>query len=158
MQIVRRSVEPPPMPPVSRVEVVQRISDGDSLVLESGEKVRLCGIDAPEQKQKFGAEATALLRSLVLGKRVYINPIETDRYGRLVAEVFIAAPTPEQPEQEKFINGEMVHAGMAYHYPRYSGTCPNKTAIVNAESEAKSKKLGVWKLANAVKPWDYRKQ
>ncbi len=87
----------------------------------------------------------------MLGKQVAFVPVETDRYGRTVAEVFVLG------NPEHFINGDLVQAGMAYHYAQYSGNCPNKIAIADAEGIAKSKRLGVWADARAVKPWDYRK-
>jgi micrococcal nuclease len=45
--------------------IVERVIDGDTLVLENGERVRLIGVDTPETKdprkpvQHFGKEATA---------------------------------------------------------------------------------------------------
>ncbi len=54
-------------------------------------KIRFCGIDAPEKKQKLGIEARDHLRSLVeLGNgELLLVPIEKDRYGRTVAEVYV---------------------------------------------------------------------
>lgn len=52
---------------------VVAVSDGDTVrVIPEGETepivVRLAGIDAPEKDQPYGAESTALLESLALGK------------------------------------------------------------------------------------------
>ena len=49
-------------------EVVQRAVDGDTLLLASGERVRLIGVDTPETRhpnkpvQYFGKEASAFTR------------------------------------------------------------------------------------------------
>jgi endonuclease YncB( thermonuclease family) len=55
--------------------------------------------------------------------QVIVSPIETDRYSRTVAEIFLG---------ETFINAEMVRKGHAWHYQRYSGNSPNRDAIVQA--------------------------
>jgi len=80
------------------------------------EKIRFCGVDAVEADQKLGPQAR-LLRSLIgLGDgTVLVTPIEKDRYERTVAELFVK-PRPGipgyQPEEEIFLNGEMVEAGL----------------------------------------------
>ncbi|NJP09651.1 MAG: DUF2252 family protein [Leptolyngbyaceae cyanobacterium RU_5_1] len=142
----------------SRPEVVERVSDGDTLVLNTGEKVRLCGIDSPEKEQPLGNPSKSKLEALVrsAGNQVLVWEVEKDRYGRTVAEVFISASTPEQPEGETFVNSEMVQTGMAYLYPKYVGSCPNKDAIAEAERIAKSSKVGVW-AGNYQVPWEFRK-
>jgi endonuclease YncB( thermonuclease family) len=70
-----------------------RAIDGDSLRI--GEKeFRLHGIDAPELHQTCGGddgewpcgrEARELLRSLVRNSETKCIPVDTDRYGRVVA-------------------------------------------------------------------------
>jgi micrococcal nuclease len=143
------------IPPGSSViGTVIRVADGDTLTIERNstrEKVRLCGIDAPEKQQPLGRESKQSLEKMTLGKQVAFIPVEKDRYGRTVAEVFVLG-TPE-----RFINGDLVQAGLAYHYAQYSDRCPNRDAIAQAEDIAQSKRSGVWASANSVKPWDYRK-
>ncbi len=140
------------------------VHDGDTLTVQQGwqkVKVRLCGIDAPELAQSLGVESRNQLRQFIAsaGNQVILYGNDIDRYGRRVAEVFVPDPTPQQPEQEKVLNDEMVRVGMAYHYAKYSDRCPNgRSGLVKAEAEAQSKRLGVWSVANAVKPWDYRKR
>ncbi|WP_083602526.1 MULTISPECIES: thermonuclease family protein [Cyanophyceae] len=151
------------VPPTSEVWKIAQtrdaIHDGDTMRLTNGSeelKVRFCGIDAPELKQQMGIAARDYLRSLVKqgGGQIYVVPIEKDRYGRTVAELFVPA---KGKDDDIFLNGEMVRAGMAYHYQRYSGNCPNKNAIAVAEEMAKSAKAGVWRDPNSQKPWDWRK-
>jgi len=72
--------------PTSKVVAV---TDGDTLLLETGEEIRLAGIDAPEWYETGGPEATQFLRDLVLGKVVEIKRIETGYYGRVIAEISI---------------------------------------------------------------------
>ncbi|MFB6276270.1 MAG: thermonuclease family protein [Halothece sp.] len=119
------------------------IYDGDTLrVLCRGEelKIRLCGIDAPEKAQAGGMASRDYLRSRLPDNAIVrVNPIETDRYGRKVAEVFLG---------ETFINAEMVRKGYAWHYPGYSRNCPNRSAIAQAAQETE---------LTGTPPWEFRK-
>lgn len=92
--------------------------------------------------------------SLILSSKneVMVSPIEKDRYGRTVAEVFITVAGGE-----KFLNEELLSSGNAYLYQPYASRCPNKLALENAEAIAQSKKLGVWG-GNHQRPWDYRRE
>jgi endonuclease YncB( thermonuclease family) len=140
---------------------VIKVYDGDTItVRQNGQKVkvRLCGVDAPELKQSLGRESRDKLRSLIpTNQRVTLYITDTDRYGRKVAEVFIPDATPQQPEQERNLNDEMVRTGMAYYYAQYGDRCPNGRIFAQAEEVAREKRLGVWGSPNAIKPWDYRK-
>jgi hypothetical protein len=71
------SITPPPSStdPGDMVKV-RRVIDGDTLTLETGEIVRLIGVDTSETKhpktpvQRFGQEATAFTKRLVEGREV----------------------------------------------------------------------------------------
>ncbi|WP_434683995.1 thermonuclease family protein [Pseudanabaena minima] len=144
-----------------RICETTKVSDGDTITVDcDGEKLKLrfCGIDAPELSQPLGAESKALMLELVEDKQVVIRPIELDRYGRTIAEVEVKSDRKGSNGEYEilFVGGEMVNAGMAYHYRQFSGNCPNREIIVSAEEEAKSKKVGVWS-GNYQKPWDYRR-
>lgn len=145
-----------PQPGQSEHGTVEKISDGDTITaLINGrrERIRLCGIDAPEKEQPLGEQAREQLRSLA-GNQIIIFPTERDRYGRLVAELF--SSTGRGKEEERFINYEMIKSGMAYRYAQYSDRCPNGHLLAEAEQQAKAKRLGVW-AGNYQKPWDFRK-
>jgi endonuclease YncB( thermonuclease family) len=62
------------------------VIDGDTIVSD-GARIRLAGIDAPELSQPGGAEARSHLIRLIAGGAVRIEPLSTDRYGRMVARV-----------------------------------------------------------------------
>ena len=77
------------------VEYVQRVVDGDTLLLDTGERVRLIGVDTPETKRPntpveyFGKEASAFTKRLAEGKRIRLEYDQAnahlghkDRYGR----------------------------------------------------------------------------
>jgi endonuclease YncB( thermonuclease family) len=134
------------------------IHDGDTLRVVRGSeelKVRLCGIDAPEIRQPLGIESRDYLRSLIAKSdgRIHVLPIEEDRYGRTVAELWI--PIKPDYEGEIHLNTAMVEAGMAYHYKQYSGNCESAENLGWAEKIAKDDKLGVWNGSHQ-KPWEFR--
>lgn len=94
---------------------VVKITDGDTIqVLLNGkaEKIRLAGIDTPEKKQPFGQAATRYNRSLSAQKIVTVRVETTDRYGRLVGEVFLP--------DGRSLNRELVRAGYAWWFRKYS--------------------------------------
>lgn len=72
--------------------VVERVLDGDTIVLDTGEHVRYLLVDTPEIHEPigcYGTEAADFNRSLVEGKTVHLSyDVEcTDRYERLLAYV-----------------------------------------------------------------------
>lgn len=135
------------------------IYDGDTLRVTDGKtetKIRFCGVDSPEIDQPMGVAARDHLRALVdkgEGGQIIVVPIEKDRYGRTVADLFIDLGDDE----EIHLNSQMVMDGMAYHYERYSGSC-QPGVLAKAEAIAKKQSAGVWQNPNAEKPWDYRKR
>ncbi len=82
-------------------------------------------------------------------------PVEQDRYGRTVAEIFVPLAGTEE---EIHLTSQMVLDGYAYHYAKYSGGCPNGMLLAGAEERAKAENVGVWADKSAVRPWDYRHQ
>ena len=94
------------------------------------------------------------MRSLVQSGNgeLLLVPIEKDRYGQTVGELYV------QNKKESVIplNLEMVRAGYAWHYERYSANCPSGQQFKLAQELAQEEKLGIWK-GNPQPPWDYRK-
>ena len=74
--------------------------------------------------------------------------IERDRYGRMVAEVFL---------DNHSVNLQMVKEGQAVVYRKYLDKCATKDQYIKAEAEAKRKRLGFWSQSNPVMPWDFRR-
>ena len=86
--------------------VVERVIDGDTLVLANGERVRLIGIDAPEKGEKCFEEAKNRLQQLVFGRLVFLrrDVSDRDKYGRLVRFVYL---------DRVFVNLVLVEEGLA---------------------------------------------
>jgi micrococcal nuclease len=113
--------------------------------------VRLGCIDAPELKQQpWGTKSRDRLKQLLpVGKTVQIREITKDRYGRMVAEVYLG---------KQSINLQLVQEGAAVIYRQYfNGCAATAKQFEQAEAAAKKKKLGFWNQANPVMPWDFRK-
>jgi micrococcal nuclease len=131
------------------------VHDGDTLrVTLNGKelKIRLCGIDAPESSQPLGEQSRDYLESLLVSGQVIVVPVEKDRYGRTVAELFLPS---QQGGEEMHINSEMLMAGMAYVYPQYVDGCPNGDVLKRAEAVGQEAKVGVW-AGKHQRPWEYR--
>lgn len=133
------------------------VHDGDTIRVSNGTeelKIRFCGIDAPELSQPGGVEGREYLRKLLddAGGKVKLDIVDTDRYGRQVAEVWANGSNDEQ-----LINAVMVVAGQAYHYQQYSGSCPNRASLVSTEEYARNTRLGVWSKPGAIPPWEWRR-
>jgi len=99
---------------------VSKVVDGDTFTLRGeSRRIRVWGLDAPEWNHPGGADATATLRDLISGKRLHCDVLDIDRYGRLVAQCFLA--------DGRDIAAEMIRSGVATEYCRYSlgfyGTC-----------------------------------
>ena len=77
---------PSGIPDDAKYVKVDRITDGDTIVLMDSTRVRLHGIDTPERDQPYGSEATAALESMV-ELSVYILEIDTDRYARTLGQL-----------------------------------------------------------------------
>ena len=65
---------------------VKRVIDGDTFETNSGQRVRLAGVDAPEKGKRGSVKATEKLKSLIVKKDIIVDPIGIS-YGRIVADV-----------------------------------------------------------------------
>jgi len=129
--------------PQSFSGIVTHVADGDTLDVTSGQRVvtiRLEGIDAPERAQPFSAQARTFLRVLAFSQRATVKGKETDRYGRLVARVIVGG---------KDLSEEMVAAGLAWHYVKYS----SDARLAALEKQARAARRGLWADPSAMPPW-----
>jgi micrococcal nuclease len=93
---------------------VGKVLDGDTFTLKGeSRRTRVWGLDAPEWNHSGGSAATSTLRSLISGKRLRCGVMDIDRYGRLVAQCFLA--------DGRDIAAEMIRSGTAAEFCRYSG-------------------------------------
>lgn len=127
---------------------VIKIKDGDTVVILDSYNnqitLRLAEVDCPESKQNFGKKAKEFTSNEVGSKIVNYKIIDTDRFGRSIAEVYY---------NNKYLSEEIIKNGYGWHYKRYS----QSKKLSQFELLAKKNKLGIWADKNIVAPWDFRK-
>jgi micrococcal nuclease len=124
---------------------IDRVTDGDTVVLRNGQRVRLVQIDTPEVffgTECYGPEASATTKRLLpAGTRVRLTAEPaTDRvddYGRLLSYVVRAGDGVN-------VNIRLVAVGAAAPY-FYEGRRGRYSARLEALAKrARAKKLGLW--------------
>ena len=126
------------------------VADGDTLsVLDSSKReyrVRLAEIDAPESSgQAFGNQAKHALSWMCYRKLAEITVHTKDRYGRNVGVVTCDGVNA---------NAKMVESGLAWVYTQYASA---NSPLFGLEQQARLAKRGLWRDANPVPPWAWRK-
>ena len=144
----------PPVPEIPRSTRVGsvRVSDGDTLVIQTSEfgekRVRLWGIDALESAQPGGKLAqTALQRMTPPGSDVLVNKVGEDMYERWLGIVSVS-------DDDMAVNTRMVADGQAYYLAAFDAS--DNACLASAQSEAAAARRGVWSRPDTEKPWDYR--
>ena len=125
------------------------VTDGDTVRGKYADemiKIRLAEIDAPELKQNFGVESKDCLKQLIKQSdgKVFFKFREKDRFKRHVGWIY---------SENLDINLEMVKKGCAWVYDRYV----ERKVLFKHQNFAKKNKLGLWKNANSIAPWDWRR-
>lgn len=122
---------------------VKSVFDGDTVLLENGQKIRLLGINTPEIAHQNnpadagGNEAKAWLTNKLKNSKVRleIDAEKTDHYGRTLAHLFT--------EEKEHINLLLVKEGLA----AVSVFPPNlryTEELLKAQQQAEQAKLGIW--------------
>jgi len=87
------------------------------------------------------------LAEKVLRKEVTITIQDRDQHKRIVGIIRIG---------NRNINEEMVREGWAWANREYLRG-PYVSEFINAEREAREKKIGLWQQSNPQPPWEFRK-
>lgn len=146
------------------IRLVQRVVDGDTFVLEGGERVRMLGIDTPEKFesrkldsdaersgkdkktiQRLGELASQYTKKLIEGKKVILVPEsnyeDKDKNGRLLRYVYL--------EDGTFVNKKIVEDGYANAYRTFPVSKLDE--LIQAEKEARENSRGLWGNAEGLK-------
>lgn len=129
---------------------VVRVLDGDTIEVLHDHlptRIRLNGIDCPENGQAYGTRAKQAASELVYGKQVTIQAYGKDKYGRTIADVLLANGTN--------VNYLLVKDGWCWWYRKY---VPGNTGLEGLEHEARKARKGVWTDPKPVPPWEWRKR
>lgn len=145
------STTPSPPPPQNEqtlgtttevLTLVTEVIDGDTIEIESGEKVRLIGIDTPETVDPrrpvgcFGPEASDKAKELMEGRLVKLEKdvSEKDKFNRLLRYIYV---------DQLFINEYLVREGFA-HASSFPPDIRYQNLLNQAEGEAKINQKGLW--------------
>lgn len=113
--------------------VITKVIDGDTVIIEGGQSVRLLGIDADEKNYPCYAEAKVVLENMVLNRHATLEPDkeEEDKYGRLLRWIWL---------NDTLVNFEMVKLGLAV--ARFDSDSKYREEITGAEHEAIDHRIG----------------
>lgn len=137
--------------------LVTKVNDGDTFEIETGERIRLLGIDTPEKwesdklnrdsertgkdkeiLQKLGQLASDYTENILLNKKVLLEADPTnsdkDRYGRLLRYAYL--------EDGTLFNLKIIQEGYAYAYTKYPVIYMEE--FLQAQSDARENKRGLW--------------
>lgn len=129
----------------SFLATVAQCTDGDTLVLDTGQRVRLAGVDTPEKgsgdapPQYYAREAQRFTCERTQKQRVKVIPLpgtSRDRYQRLVAEIIL-------PDGHS-LNEQLLRRGMASFYAHKNLPRQLVSRLAEAQKEALDKRAGCW--------------
>ncbi|MEL7111177.1 MAG: thermonuclease family protein [Pseudomonadota bacterium] len=144
---------PSPLPDMQPGEIgrVTKIIDGDGLILDTGQRVRLISITAPVlsprvgEAEPFSGESARILEDLALGRRVqlFYPGLTRDRYDRALAH----AVTVDGAGPPIWLNRAMIARGAA-RVRLYGSTSARGQDFLALEREARESGSGLWALAH----------
>ena len=130
-------------------EKVIYVIDGDTVILDNHDRVRLIGINSPEiasdyhRGEYYGKDAKKYLKKRIEGKEVVLKDGQEarDKYDRRLAYIYLSDGT--------FINEELVRLGYAETFRTFPFTY--KEQFLKLEEEAREKQIGMW--SSRKRPW-----
>ena len=152
---------PAPIAPFPAVALA--VEAGDSVVLRHTrtqriERVRLEGIDAPEQDQPWGPDAAAALAARLRDASLVVTATAREGDGSLRGWICVAEEPyfanwnyPDCAPVES-VNRSLVQTGDAWA-GRGDETPPT---LVEAQTGAQGRRAGLWADAGPVPPWQWR--
>ncbi len=116
---------------------VKRVIDGDTYILQSGDKVRMIGINTPERGEPGYEEAKQYLKDLIEGEEVELEmddrSSDRDKYGRLLRYTYYRGND---------VHMQLIQEGYAYAFTRYA--FDKSINYKAAEIEAQVAQKGLW--------------
>jgi micrococcal nuclease len=134
-----------------REYLVRRVVDGDTLLLDNRERVRLIGVDTPESVapdrpvEPFAIAASDFTKRMVEGRRVRLgfDKERVDRYGRILAYVYL--------DDDRMLNEELLRAGLSEVQLQYPYSNAMKRRFREAEKEARTAHRGLWSADRSLR-------
>jgi len=117
---------------------LEKVNDGDTIILSNGERVRYIGIDTPEESDPFFWEATKANKEMLSGKQISLEyDIETkDDRERTLAYVWV---------DSLFVNAELIKKGLAWVYT-HPPNLKYRDYLCSLQTQARKAKIGIWSL------------
>ncbi|KAF8503878.1 hypothetical protein JB92DRAFT_2739261 [Gautieria morchelliformis] len=130
--------------------------------------IRLAGVDAPEaahfgkQAQPYAAEALNWLKREIEGKRLWVQLIRRDQYGRIVSIPVRPPRLPFLPiSASRCVSIAMLSAGYATTYEQSGGEYGpwGKDKFLQYEEVARVMRRGMWASSSVLEsPAEYKKR
>lgn len=123
---------------------VLEVFDGDTVKLETGEVIRLLGMNAPETGEPYSAQSKQFLKETLLNRGIQLeyDVATKDRYGRTLAYLYSGS---------LFVNLESVKRGFSI-IETIAPNVAHVNAFKNALDEAKKNCSGMWEGLCALDP------
>lgn len=116
--------------------MVTNVVDGDTFDINSGERVRMYGINAPEYPNGcLAEESKTRLEELILNKKIKIINKGKDNFGRSLGMIYI---------DKLSINKVLVTEGLAIYDGKVNPDNKEVLEMENANNEAKMTSRGLW--------------
>ena len=126
-------------PPPPKKAGMASIYDGDTFTLDTGDKVRLAGVNTPELKpaEDYGVEAREAAEAFLSGKELTLiyGVTERDGYGRLISWVEVDG----QP-----LSVHLVERGLGHVFLIPPSDTADQAALLAAQEAARKAKRGIW--------------
>ena len=130
--------------------IVDRVIDGDTLQLNTGERIRFSGINTPEISSGacYAEEAKLFVKDLVEGEEIYLERdfINEDKYGRSLRYVHYKGSN---------LNFILIEEGYAKIYDDFKESTKYYEKILDLEERAKISQKGLWKCKGIIEGETY---
>jgi endonuclease YncB( thermonuclease family) len=138
---------------VLRAKIVAYGSGSAFAVLDQREKlkrIKLAGVDSPEQRQRFGPQARHLAAEWLGASAFEIIVDKTDKDGRIHGRVVVDGHD---------VGLELIKAGLAWCDPADIAAIPQAVREKYEREclQAKAQRRGLWLDQNPTPPWEQRK-
>ncbi|HOU53188.1 MAG TPA: thermonuclease family protein [Myxococcota bacterium] len=114
---------------------VERVVDGDTVVLAGRQRVRLAGVNCPEIDEPLGIEAREFALKMVGRKDVRVRQDRKDRYGRLVTDIRLG---------DRSLAEALVEAGLAHVFLIPPVDPKEAASLLRAQEQARERRVGIW--------------
>ena len=129
--------------PAPTSATVASVYDGDTFTLDTGDKVRVGGVNTPELRpaEAYGIEAREATEAFVEGKEVTLTygSVQRDSYGRLIAWVEVDG----EP-----LADHLIERGLGHLFQIPPVETGNAETMIAAQARAREANRGIWSTDN----------